>query len=114
MGHALAGAPGRPALACPHREVAVEARRYVIRGRVQGVGFRMFVYRRANQAGLRGWVRNLPDGRSVEALVQGEPAMLDDFAERVLRRGPGGAIVTGFEQHAADVAPSLDGFYITT
>ncbi|GAB4330955.1 MAG: hypothetical protein Kow0010_16050 [Dehalococcoidia bacterium] len=114
MGHALAGAPGRPALGSPLDEVTIEARRYVVRGRVQGVGFRMFVYRRANQAGLKGWVRNLPDGRSVEAFVQGEPGELDDFAERVLRHGPGGAILTEFEQHGADVDATLDGFFVTS
>lgn len=94
--------------------MTTEARRYVLRGRVQGVGFRMFVYRRANQAGLQGWVRNLPDGRSVEAFVQGEPAALDAFAERVLRRGPGGAIVAEVKQHSADVDQGLDGFHVTT
>lgn len=73
----------------------------------------MFVYRRANEAGLRGWVRNLPDGRSVEAFVQGEPAALDAFADQVLRRGPGGAVVTATEEFPAAADPSLDGFIVT-
>jgi len=52
-------------------------RRVVVRGRVQGVGFRYWVRRRANSLGIAGWVRNLPDGRSLEALAQAEPAVLD-------------------------------------
>ena len=47
------------------------ARRYVITGRVQGVGFRYFTQDAALREGFTGWVRNLPDGR-VEALVEGE------------------------------------------
>lgn len=43
-----------------------------VTGRVQGVGFRYFVLRHARSAGLRGYVRNLPDGR-VEFLLQGAP-----------------------------------------
>jgi acylphosphatase len=49
----------------------IVARRYVIAGRVQGVGFRYFAEAAAARAGVHGWVRNLPDG-SVEAFVEGE------------------------------------------
>lgn len=92
--------------------MTVEARHYIVRGRVQGVGFRMFAYRRANQLGLGGWVRNLPDGRSVEAFAQGEADVLDEFAEKTLRRGPGGAVVTAFEEQHAAVDPALNGFHV--
>jgi acylphosphatase len=51
-------------------------KRVVVGGRVQGVGFRASCARRARDAGLRGWVRNLPDGR-VEAVFEGEPAAVD-------------------------------------
>ena len=47
------------------------ARRYVVSGRVQGVGFRYFTQDTALHEGVTGWVRNLPDGR-VEALVEGD------------------------------------------
>jgi acylphosphatase len=62
------------------------ARRFVVSGRVQGVGFRAFVVEAARELGLAGWVRNLADGR-VEALAEGEPAALDGLAD-ALARGP--------------------------
>ena len=49
-----------------------QARRFVIRGRVQGVGFRWFVEREAHILGITGWVRNNDDG-SVEVLAVGAP-----------------------------------------
>lgn len=60
-------------------------------GRVQGVGFRYFVQDRALELGLRGWVRNLPDG-SVEAAAAGPPEALDRLEAR-LRQGPARARV---------------------
>ncbi len=65
-----------------------EARRVraVIRGDVQGVGFRYFVQHRARQAGLRGFVRNLPDG-AVEVEAEGPLPALERFVG-VLRQGP--------------------------
>ena len=53
------------------RKPGVTARRAVVSGRVQGVGFRFFAERAAGSAGVRGWVRNLPDG-SVETVAEGE------------------------------------------
>jgi acylphosphatase len=70
----------------------VSARRAVVSGRVQGVGFRFFAERAARKAGVSGWVRNLPDGR-VETVVEGS----EDAVERYLaeiRRGPLGSRVT--------------------
>ena len=61
-------------------------RHVVVRGRVQGVGFRAFVEREALRRGLEGWVRNCRDG-SVEAVFAGEPAAVADMIE-ACRRGP--------------------------
>jgi acylphosphatase len=71
------------------------ARRYVISGRVQGVGFRYFTAAAAAREGLHGWVRNLPDGR-VEATVEGESEAVERF-ERAVRQGPPGARVEHVE-----------------
>lgn len=86
------------------------ARRYVVRGRVQGVGFRVFVARLGRDLGLDGWVRNLPDGRSVEALAGGDAAALSAF-ERGLREGPPGSYVAEFEHSDAEEHPG-DGFHV--
>jgi acylphosphatase len=59
----------------------------VVRGDVQGVGFRYFVQRRAEEMGLAGWVRNLPDG-SVEVVAEGSRAALGRLLE-LLGKGPG-------------------------
>ncbi len=63
----------------------------VIRGRVQGVGFRWFVHRHAEQLGVRGRVRNLPDG-SVEVEAEGSETALRDL-RILLGRGPSTAEV---------------------
>jgi acylphosphatase len=62
------------------------ARRYVIAGRVQGVGFRFFAEAAALREGVHGWVRNLPDGR-VEARLEGDAEAIERV-EAALRRGP--------------------------
>jgi len=62
------------------------ARRFVVRGRVQGVGFRWFVVREAARLAVRGWTRNLPDG-SVEVVAAGEQDALDALCRR-LGEGP--------------------------
>lgn len=76
-----------------------------VRGRVQGVGFRYFVVRRARELGLAGWVANERDG-SVRCLAEGPPADLDSF-EASLQIGPMGAIV---ESVAAVRMPATGGF----
>ena len=72
------------------------ARRFLVSGRVQGVGFRFFAVEAAAVEGLGGWVRNLQDGR-VEVLAEGEAESVERFA-RQLARGPGMARVEGVEQ----------------
>ena len=69
----------------------IVARRFTIRGRVQGVGFRWFAKDVATREGVAGWVRNEPDGH-VEALVEGEVEAVTRV-ERALRTGPRGARV---------------------
>src|SRR5690349_2063329 len=67
------------------------ARRYLIAGRVQGVGFRYFVEDVARREGVSGYVRNLPDGR-VEAVAEGDVEAVGRV-EVALWRGPRGARV---------------------
>ena len=63
-----------------------------IRGRVQGVGFRMYTQREAQRLGVNGWVRNRRDG-SVEAVVQGDEKAVDALVEWT-HKGPPSARVT--------------------
>lgn len=70
-------------------------RRYVIRGRVQAVGFREFTRRTATRLGITGWVRNGHDGRTVEVVATGEEEALTAF-ESAIREGPPGAVVMEF------------------
>ena len=65
--------------------------RVIVEGRVQGVGFRWWVRREAIELGLRGTIRNLPDG-SVEVHATGPPELLD-ILDAALRSGPPGACV---------------------
>jgi acylphosphatase len=76
-----------------------EARLYWVRGRVQGVGFRNFVQREADQLALTGWSRNLDDGR-VEVMAQGPAEKLKEL-EGLLWKGPRWAEVRGVESTAA-------------
>lgn len=75
---------------------AVEAVRWLIAGRVQGVGFRWFVLRQAEALGLPGWAANLPDGR-VEVVAKGSLAQLDRL-DAQLRSGPRFARVDSVEK----------------
>lgn len=61
-------------------------------GRVQGVGFRWWAVRQADELGLTGWVMNADDERTVEIVAEGAPDALDEL-ERRLWRGPDGARV---------------------
>jgi acylphosphatase len=78
--------------------------RYVVSGRVQGVGFRWFVMREATRLDLAGYVRNLPDG-SVEVVAQGSPAGLASL-ESALRHGPPAARVQSVDK--SDFAQQID------
>ena len=78
-------------------EAAAEASlRVVVRGRVQGVGYRDFVYMRARFLGLQGYVRNLPDMRSVEVVAEGQRDALERLLDH-LREGPRGARVDALD-----------------
>ena len=71
------------------------ARRFLVTGRVQGGGFRWFTQDTARREGVKGWVRNLADGR-VEAIVEGEFEAVTRV-ERAIRSGPRGARVERVE-----------------
>ena len=60
--------------------------RYIVTGRVQGVGFRYWTHHTASLYGLQGWVRNLPDG-TVELVAEGDLPILQQF-EQELWQGP--------------------------
>ena len=83
----------------------------VIHGDVQGVGFRYFVIDRARPLGVRGWVRNRPDG-SVEITAEGERRNLEELLD-VARRGPRGATVTDVDVEWAAASGTLGPFEIS-
>ena len=86
-------------------------RRFIVVGRVQGVGFRYFVLRRAQELGLRGWTRNLENG-SVEVRAWGGEAELTKLREE-LARGPRSAKVTNVEiSEISDAEDSGSAFQI--
>lgn len=84
---------------------------YVIAsGLVQGVFFRASTRDAAESRGVRGFVRNLPDGR-VEAVLQGEPASVQEVIA-FMRQGPPGARVTDLAVTWRPVSERFDGFSI--
>jgi acylphosphatase len=89
---------------------ATLAHRFVVRGRVQGVGFRWFVEREAHTLGIGGWVRNNSDG-SVEVLAQGTREQLVVLRSR-LRQGPRASRVDDVEEFAAKPVSGLNTFRI--
>jgi acylphosphatase len=83
--------------------------RYIVRGRVQGVGYRYFVMREAAALGVSGFARNLPDG-TVEVIAEAADDVLDLFEDR-LRQGPSFASVKDLDR--SEVATRGDqGFHI--
>ena len=90
--------------------MGVGVRKYLISGKVQGVGYRYFATRVARELSLAGYVRNLPDGR-VEALASGQLARLKRFAAE-LRIGPPRAEVSGVEVEDVTADGKIEGFQI--
>ena len=83
----------------------------MVRGRVQGVGFRWFVRERARELRLKGWVRNTQDG-SVEVFAVGEPDALQQLRS-ALGAGPTGAHVDRIEDRTdGPAAAAMDPFGI--
>lgn len=85
-------------------------RGFLVRGRVQGVGFRWWTQRTGGALGLGGHVRNLADG-SVEVHAAGTSEALDTL-ERALHMGPAGARVTSVEVIAPDPRTPTEGFHM--
>jgi acylphosphatase len=83
------------------------AKRVVIAGLVQRVGFRDWMVTEATILGVAGWVRNLPDG-SVEALVDGATPAVEELLRRC-RRGPARARVDSITEEMAE-PPDEPGF----
>jgi acylphosphatase len=86
-------------------------RRYIVKGRVQGVGFRFFVENAAQRESIQGYVRNQHDG-GVEIVAEGDADAMLRF-EMAVRRGPAGARVDDVD--TVDVEPSsrFAGFRVT-
>jgi acylphosphatase len=91
-------------------ESAPQARRFLVRGRVQGVGFRWFVEREAHILKIAGWVRNNSDG-TVEVLAQGTRDQLSGLRSR-LREGPRASRVDDVEEVEAEPIQGIDSFRI--
>ena len=94
----------------PTERTSAQARRFLVRGRVQGVGFRWFVEREAHTLGIAGWVRNDPDG-SVEVLAVGNSQQLAGLRAR-LQEGPRAARVDNVNESEADPISGLDSFQV--
>lgn len=87
-----------------------KAVRFLVRGRVQGVGYRYFAQRRAAEEGIAGWVRNRDDG-AVEGEAVGEPAAVESFLA-ALRSGPRHSAVADVGATELAVVPAGTGFRI--
>jgi len=90
--------------------ILMESKRYIVRGRVQGVGFRWFVDHEARQLGLAGWVRNNIDG-TVELLAMGNEQQLATLKRR-LQQGPRAARVDEVQELPAEPVTGLTTFRI--
>jgi acylphosphatase len=91
----------------PERDSA--ALRAVVRGRVQGVGFREFVLNRARFLAVSGYVRNLPDGRSLEVVAEGSRPELEQLLS-YLREGPRLSRVDAVDADWGEPTGAYDGF----
>ncbi len=83
--------------------------RAVVRGRVQGIGFRDYVLNRARFLGLTGYVRNLPDGRSVEVIAEGARPDLEQLLD-YLSEGPRISRIDAVDADWRDATGAYDGF----
>jgi len=81
-----------------------------LEGRVQGVGFRHFTRTNAQKHGVKGWVKNLPDGR-VEAVFEGEDEDVEQMVELV-REGPRSSRVTDAEVQWSAPQDDFNGFRV--
>lgn len=72
-------------------------RYFLVKGRVQGVGFRWFVHREAAELGLRGWVRNTDAGH-VEVVASGDPEILDELKSAIRKGSRGSRVDAVIEQ----------------
>ena len=81
-----------------------------IRGRVQGVGFRYYTRLKAQDLGIRGWVKNLPDGR-VQSCICGDARQLKAM-QHWLAHGPVGSRVESVEYSDVELADEIEGFRI--
>jgi acylphosphatase len=97
-------------MASTNSQSRTRSRRFLVRGRVQGVGFRWFVEREAQILGIAGWVRNDPDG-SVEVLAIGTPEQLSGLRSR-LQEGPRAARVDDVEESEAEPVAGLNSFQV--
>ena len=91
-------------------EKTIQACRFLVRGRVQGVGYRWFVEREAHILGIAGWVRNNSDA-SVEVLAMGTRDQLSGLRSK-LREGPRAARVDDVEESEAKPVSGLATFRI--
>jgi len=85
-------------------------RRYIVKGRVQRVGFRFFVENAAEREGIHGYVRNQHDG-SVEIVAEGDAEALRRF-EMAVRRGPAGARVDDVDTIEVEPSSRFAGFRV--
>ncbi len=85
--------------------------RVIVYGYVQGVFFRAFTSRRATELGLTGYVRNLPDGESVEVVAEGERRQLEQLIS-YLKVGPPAAKVERVVTNWSEYSGGYSGFSI--
>ena len=88
----------------------MKASRFLVSGVVQGVGYRFFTVRAARDLGLKGFARNLSDGR-VEVVAAG-PAESVRLLREQLASGPRGAVVSRLEETEAEIDPDASEFEV--
>ncbi len=90
--------------------IVIRAKHYIVRGRVQGVGYRWFALRAAERLGVVGYARNLAGGE-VEVHAQAEENTLDQFKQE-LSRGPHASRVSQVVEQDLPVSNSYSSFHI--